>query len=59
MDGESHVSETAKYIRIVFMHKSVQYSSFNQETFLTIQNNNTENEIMCITKGMFIIVNII
>ena len=33
MDGENHVSEIAStYIRIVFMYKSAQYSSFSQET---------------------------
>ena len=59
MDGENHVSEIAStYIRIVFMYKSAQYSSFSQET-LAVQNNNTKNAIMCITKGMVRITNII
>ena len=58
MDGESHVSEIrSKYIGIVFMYKSAQYSSFSQDT-LAIQSNNTMSGIMCITKGMIRITNI-
>ena len=50
MDGESHVSEIrSKYIGIVFMYKSAQYSSFSQET-LAVQNNNTKNGVMCIIR---------